>query len=99
MHVVTFTLRPDTSEDQIRTLTKELATLPAKIPALRSYNFGPDLRLRDGSADFAAVGVVDDAEGLHSYLDHPAHVELVKNFLQPIVASRNAVDITIPDRS
>ena len=99
MHVVTFTLRPDTSEDQIRTLTRELAALPAKIPALRSYNFGPDLRLRDGSADFAAVGVVDDAEGLHSYLDHPAHVELVKNFLQPIVASRNAVDITIPDRS
>jgi hypothetical protein len=97
MHVVIFTWRPDTPEEQVRALTKELATLPSKIPTLRSYNFGPDLRLRDGKADFAVVAVVDDAEGLHSYLDHPDHVELVKNFVHPIVATRNAVDIAIAD--
>ncbi|WP_163504908.1 Dabb family protein [Fodinicola acaciae] len=97
MHVVTFTWRPDASEDQIRALTKELATLPSKIPALRSYHFGPDLRLRDGNADFAVAAVVDDADGVRGYLEHPAHVELVKNFVQPIVAGRNAVQMAIAD--
>lgn len=97
MHVVTFTFRPDASQDQIRALNRELATLPSKIPALRSYHFGSDLRLRDGNADFAVAAVVDDAEGVRGYLDHPDHVKLVNEFVKPIVATRNAVQIAIAD--
>jgi hypothetical protein len=97
MHLVTFTWRPDATEDQVQALVKELGTMPSKIPALRSYNFGPDLGLRDGSADFAVAAVVGDEADLHDYLDHPEHVRIVAAYVKPIVASRNAVDIALPD--
>jgi hypothetical protein len=97
MHAVTFTLRPETTPDQVRTLSKELATLPSKIPALRSYHFGPDLRLRDGNADFAVVAVLADEAGVTAYLDHPEHLRIVATYVGPIVASRSAVQMAIAD--
>jgi hypothetical protein len=97
MHTVSFTWRPEATDDQVRALTKELATMPSKIPALRSYHFGPDLRLRDGNADFAVVAVVADEAGVRGYLDHPDHVHLVETFVKPIVATRSAAQIAIAD--
>jgi hypothetical protein len=39
------------------------------------------------------VAVVDDAEGLAGYLDHPDHVRAVQTYVQPLTVTRQAVQI------
>ena len=47
---------------------------PAQVPSIRAYAFGPDLRLGEGSWDFAIVGDFDDADGWAAYDEHPDHL-------------------------
>jgi hypothetical protein len=93
LHVVTFTFRDDVSSEQVDAADAALAELPGRIPALRSYSHGRDLGLRSGNAGYAVVAQVDDAEGLAAYLDHPEHVRAVRTHLQPLLGTRQAVQI------
>jgi hypothetical protein len=54
--------------------------------------------LRPGTGDYAVVALVDDAEGLTAYLEHPAHVKAVTERLTPLVLSRQAVQIQTEGR-
>ncbi len=96
MHLVTFTWRPDVTNDDVVAVIEGLTSLPAQIPELLSYSFGPDLGLREGNADFAVAAALDSPESLPAYLDHPEHVRILKEFIAPLVASRQAVQIDIP---
>ncbi len=96
MHLVTFTWRPDVTNDDVVAVIEGLTSLPAQIPELLSYSFGPDLGLREGNADFAVAAVLDSPESLPAYLDHPEHVRILKEFIAPLIASRQAVQIDIP---
>ncbi len=90
-HVALFTWNPDTSDDSIRALSEGLAGLPAKIPEIRSYHFGPDVRLGVANDDFAVVADFDDAAAFRRYAEHPAHRLVIAELLTPILASRHAV--------
>lgn len=96
MHLVTFTWRPDVTNDDVVAVIEGLTSLPAQIPELLSYSFGPDLGLREGNADFAVAAVLDSPESLPAYLDHPEHVRILKEFIAPLIATRQAVQIEIP---
>jgi hypothetical protein len=97
LHVATFTLRDDVTTTQLDAIDAALAALPARIAALRSYSHGRDLGLRSGNGDYAVVALVDDADGLAGYLDHPEHVRAVQTYVQPLVVTRQAVQIgTVP---
>ncbi|MGI9034070.1 MAG: Dabb family protein [Acidimicrobiales bacterium] len=65
--------------------------LPARIPDIRSYRFGPDLRLGGGNEDFALVADFDDADAYRRYAEHPAHRHLLAERLWPILAGRHSV--------
>jgi len=99
MHLVTFTWRPEATNDDVVAIIEALTSLPEHIPELVSYNFGPDLGLREGNADFAVVAVLDSAEGLLAYLDHPEHVRILDEFIRPLIATRQAVQIEVPEQA
>jgi len=90
-HVVLFTWAGDPSAAQTQQLTDELGKLPGLIDTIRRYQFGPDAGVNPGNCDFAVVADFDDAAGYVAYRDHPAHRALVKNYVNPIVERRSAI--------
>jgi len=94
-HVVVFRWAAGTTAADVAEVAAGLAQLPALIPALRAYRFGPDLGLRAGNADFAVVADVDDAEGWRAYAEHPAHRAVLEERILPIVAERASVQFEI----
>ena len=77
--------------EQIAGSEAALAALPEQIPELRSYGFGADAGMADGNFDFAVVADFDGVDGYEVYRDHPAHREVIKEHLAPIIATRVAV--------
>ena len=94
-HVVVFSWREGTTQEQIAAVAAELAKLPEQIPEIRQYEFGPDAGLDRANADFAVVAAFEDAGGYQVYRDHPAHRKVIENYLNPIVASRNRVQFQV----
>lgn len=92
LHVAVFTWQDHVTPDQIAEITAGLRALPEQIDALQRYEVGPDLGLREGTADFAVVAQVADADGLSAYLQHPAH-KAVTDKMKSMIATRTAVQI------
>ena len=94
-HVVLFTWTPEATQEQKQALHAELARMPPAIEAIRGYRFGPDAGINPANTDYAVVADFDDAAGYVTYRDHPAHRALVENYVNPIVASRAAIQFEI----
>jgi hypothetical protein len=94
-HVVVFSWRDGTTQEQQAAVAAELAKLPEQIPAIRRYEFGPDAGLDEANADFAVVAGFEDAGGYLVYRDHPAHRKVVEDYINPIVASRSRVQFEV----
>jgi Stress responsive A/B Barrel Domain len=90
-HVVLLTWKPGTTDEQIEQVRTGLSTLPQLVPGIRDYHFGADAGLVEGNADFAVAADFDDADGYLVYRTHPAHVDVISNAINPIVAQRVAV--------
>mmetsp|Transcript_2041 Transcript_2041/g.3069 ORF Transcript_2041/g.3069 Transcript_2041/m.3069 type:complete len:105 (-) Transcript_2041:52-366(-) len=95
-----FGVKEDATQEQIQAVTDGLLALPGKIPQIKSYEVGVDLKLPSGqnhpagknrvivwTADFASEA---DYE---VYGGHPDHVACITNFIKPIMApgSRAAI--------
>jgi Stress responsive A/B Barrel Domain len=88
-HVVLFTWKPDTTDEQKQLVETELAALSDKVPGVRGYQFGADVGLvAAGNADFALTADFDDADAYLVYRTHPAHVEFIEQTINPILAER-----------
>jgi Stress responsive A/B Barrel Domain len=94
-HVVLFTWKDDATAAQKQALHDELPKMPPAIDAIRAYKFGPDAGINPANRDYAVVADFDDAAGYVTYRDHPVHRALVENYVNPIVASRAAVQFEI----
>lgn len=92
-HVAVFSFKEGTTAEQVRALAEGLASLPALVPEIRSYRFGPDLGL-GGNASFAVVAEFDDAEGYQAYASHPAHLAVAADLVGPLLASRLSVQFS-----
>jgi hypothetical protein len=87
-----------TSPAAVDAFASGLAGLPALIPSIRAYRYGPDAGLGlSANADYAVVADFDDAEGYASYAAHPAHQDVIVRLLRPMVAERLSVQFTFPD--
>ena len=110
-HIEMFSFQEGTTEEQIEQVKKELSDLPNAIPGLiLSSEFGKDLGLDDSSPSLNPQenAVADkhhqvswevcfaSAEDYQAYKAHGKHVEFINKTLQPIVASRSAVQYEIP---
>jgi hypothetical protein len=94
-HVVLFSWTEDATEAQKQAVADELAKLPGMIEVIRRYHFGPDAGINPANFDFAVVADFDDADGYVAYRDHPVHRKFVENHINPIVATRAAVQYPV----
>lgn len=86
-----------TSPAAVEAVTSGLAGLPALIPSIRAYRFGPDAGLGlSANADYAVVADFDDVEGYATYAAHPAHQDVLVRLLRPLLAERLSVQFTCP---
>jgi hypothetical protein len=94
-HCVLFRFTDATTPADVERIVAEASKLPGAVPSIRAYEFGPDLRLGQGSWDFAIVGDFDDADGWAAYDGHPAHERFRSEVIGPHVADRAAVRFTM----
>ena len=87
-HVVLFNWTTDATEEQKERVGAELGRLPALIPSLRVYRFGPSAGLNPGAFDFGLVADFDDLDGYLAYRDNAEHRAIIDKFITPIVAQR-----------
>jgi hypothetical protein len=90
-HVVLFTFTPETTLEQQEELARQLRRLPGSIAEIKDYHVGPDAGINPGSYQFAVVADFDNVEDYLVYRDHPVHQEIIKAYVQPIIATRAAV--------
>ncbi len=72
-----------------------LERLPALVPELREYTFGPDIGANDGNFDYAVVADFDDVDGYRAYRDHPEHRRVLTEVISPVISARSAVQFAI----
>ena len=94
LHCVTLTWTPGVTPSAIEALTAGLAELKQNL-SLRDYTFGVDLDLVPGNADFAIVARFPTEREWRAYLQHPEHVRLIEEKVQPIIAARAALQIRL----
>ncbi len=94
-HCVLFRFTDATTPDDVERIAAAAAELSGQVPSIRAYTFGPDLRLGEGSWDFAIVGDFDDADGWAAYDQHPDHLRFRSDVIGPHVADRAAVRIDL----
>lgn len=99
LHIATFRWKDEVTEADVSALTAALNEMAAGIPEIRSYNAGVNLHLRPGGSDYGVAAIVDDAAGLDTYLDHPAHKAVYENFIGWMLAERSAVQLPITEGS
>ena len=97
-HINLLGWKDGTTQAAVDELRGELQRMAGAIPEVRTLSYGPDLGLMDGNADFVITEEFDDADAFRRYLAHPAHERMVRDFLRPILASRHAIQFTVPAR-
>lgn len=98
-HVALFRWKPETTPGDIARLEEGLATLPAKIPAIKAYRFGRNLGIQPGTADFAVVADFADQAGFEAYTNDPVHQAVIRERIRPFVAQREAIQYIIDKTS
>jgi hypothetical protein len=73
-----------------------LRALPAQIPEIRSYEVGIDELQGPRAWNVALVSRFDSFATLQSYIQHPAHQEVVAH-LDQVCESRASVDFSPPE--
>ena len=78
-HLVLFTLKPEVTRDDPRLaeVVGMMAALPAKIPAIKSWEHGFNLTADAEAADYGLRALFDSEAALHGYFGHPAHLPVL----------------------
>ena len=95
-HVVLFRFAATASPLAIEAAGAALLALQSRVPEVRRMAFGPNLADSRAEYSHALLVLLDDMAAVQRYLDHPAHVEVVKKFLLPIREGRLAIDFEVP---
>jgi hypothetical protein len=89
-HVSLLTFASDASQGQIDAIAQALATLPSRLPNLRSFTFGCDAGINAGQASFAVVADFDTVDDYIAYRDDPEHRRILADLITPVLAGRTA---------
>lgn len=90
-HTALFKFKPGTTIEQVSLFSDGLKPLPAKLPQIRSYSFGPTAIGGTANFDFAVVATFDDMESYLSYAEDPDHKANSAAHLVPILETRATV--------
>lgn len=94
-HVVMFRWKEGVPAEHVVAAGRELANLPALVPTIRKYVFGPDLAVNPGNFDYVVVADFDDVDGYLAYRDHPDHKKFIAAYTADFVAERAAIQYEI----
>jgi hypothetical protein len=94
-HIAVFRFKSGTTDDEISSLDRGLATLPGLIPEIRAYKFGRDLRVTEGTWDYTVAADFDNEDGLKIYAGHPDHVLVVETIVKPLVDETVRIQISL----
>jgi quinol monooxygenase YgiN len=94
-HVVLMRFDPEAGDRARQALIDGLRALPAQIDGITTYEVGMDAGLRDTPWDLGVVALFEDEAAWRAYLDHPAHVAVVKNLIPPAVIDRTSLQMTV----
>lgn len=97
LHIASFRWKPEVTDADVAALTAALREMATGIPELRSYVADANLHLRPGGADYGVAAILDDAAGLETYLDHPAHLAVYEKHLGRMLAERAAVQLPLSE--
>jgi hypothetical protein len=94
-HIAVFRFRDGTTDEEIASVDRGLAALPALIPEIEAYNFGRDLGVADGTWDYAVAADFADEAAFKLYAGHPDHVRVVETFVKPLVVETARTQINL----
>lgn len=85
-HVVMFKFKDGTTPEQVKSIEDGFRALPAKIPAIRDFEWGTDVSVENKASGFTHCFLVTfpSDKDRDAYLPHPAHQEFVKLVLEHI---------------
>jgi hypothetical protein len=87
----------DAPADLAERATEAYYTAAGSIPAIRSCQVGLDIGYRETNFDFALTLDFDDLEGYREYVAHELHLQLFREYLEPHLESRTAVQFELRD--
>jgi hypothetical protein len=96
VHLVTFRWKSDVTQADVVSLCDQLRNLGPQVPGLRAFEFGINAGLRPGTGDFGIVAVMETAEDLHAYMEHPEHKKIVREWTERMSAARIPVQFELP---
>lgn len=79
-HVMLWSYRDEVPPEERARLQAELETLPARVPALLSVQWGPVFGGRNQSFSHCFVMLFNDRAGLAEYTVHPDHARFAAAF-------------------
>ncbi|TVR28528.1 MAG: Dabb family protein [Ilumatobacter sp.] len=94
-HVVMFTWSDHVAPSHAAEVSAALSELPAAIPEIASYAFGPDLGIVDGNADYAVVADFEHRDDFVTYRNHPVHQQFIADHITGKVATRAAAQFEL----
>lgn len=90
-HVVMFRWHENVEGVSIEKAVDALSQLPIAISEVRGLSLGRDAGFREGNHDLVVIVDFEDADAYLNYASHPAHLALIRDYLQPLLAERVAV--------
>jgi hypothetical protein len=94
-HIVLFNWKSDTPAGHAERTIEALGQLRSKIPQIRSYEFGANLRINPGTYDFTVTATFDNADDYIAYRDNPDHKTFIAEFTAPYVETRASIQFEI----
>ncbi|MEP6756590.1 MAG: Dabb family protein [Chthonomonadales bacterium] len=94
-HVVIFKWAATATETQINAALAALRTLKDRIPGVISLSVGNTITERGQGFTTGLVVRMESAETLAAYGPHPAHQEVLNNFIVPIKDNIIAIDYVV----
>lgn len=90
-HCVMVKFTEDATPEQRQAVLDGVNGLPGKIPEIVSYVAGFDAGLNADNHEFVVVADFATQADYEIYASHPDHLQVVTDFIKPVVADRSAV--------
>ncbi len=96
-HILMWNYRVGVPIEERARLEAELESLPSKVPALKTVQWGPVFGGRNQSFSYCFVMLFESKEGLQEYTDHPDHLHFSGPFKEAC-AEQVVVDFDVEGR-
>lgn len=94
-HIVLFKVKDTVPAGATRAMIDGLSGLKARIPGIVDLSVGTNVSERSKGFTHGLVVRFRDRAALDDYLPHPAHQEVVRELIRPIVEEVVAVDYEV----